>query len=253
MALGMAATPPLVAKWGLQGAMTTFLVISAVALTAFLVSTRSHASLTPLQAPEEARMGTLVGNRMLMLLCAQAFLGLGVFNGLSTFLEEMLAPHGMDAEQAGLVGGVMIVGGIVGSVVIPLASDALRRRKPFLIGCSAVATVALYPLCRTHSYRGALLFAGILGFFFLPAFALLLDLSSQLVGNARAGAATGLLMLAGNGGGVGVILAMLALKSVDGNFTSAVALLVGFLALTVVLATRIREPLLTRSATKDGL
>ncbi|MHB8873467.1 MAG: hypothetical protein ACYC8T_07240, partial [Myxococcaceae bacterium] len=42
------------------------------------------------------------------------------------------APQGVDATTAGLVGGVLIIGGIVGAVIIPLLSDKLRRRKPFL-------------------------------------------------------------------------------------------------------------------------
>ena len=67
---------------------------------------------------------TLLGNRPLLILFALAFLGLGVFNGLTTWLEQILAPHGIDAVQAGFIGGALILGGIVGAVVIPALSDA---------------------------------------------------------------------------------------------------------------------------------
>ncbi|MHB8873466.1 MAG: hypothetical protein ACYC8T_07235 [Myxococcaceae bacterium] len=75
-----------------------------------------------------------------------------------------------------------------------------------------------------------------LGFFFMPAFALLLDMSAQLAGAERAGAATSLLMLFGNAGGVVVILAVPFVKSAGGSYGPAVALFVALMLVAVVLA-----------------
>src|SRR5205814_1630231 len=129
-------------------------------------------------------------SRPLATLFLLAFLGLGVFNGLTTWLEPILAPQGIDAERAGLVGGALIVAGIVGAVVIPALSDRARRRKPFLLACAAMALATIYPLCSSH--RPAIVFtaAALHGFFFMPAFALLLEMCAQLAGLAAAGRAT---------------------------------------------------------------
>ena len=71
-------------------------------------------------------------------------------------------------------------------------------------------------------------------FFFLPAFALLLDICAALAGEARAGSATGMLMLAGNGGGVLVIVAMALLRDGTGTWDAANILLGGLLFVAAV-------------------
>ncbi|MGZ3440103.1 MAG: MFS transporter, partial [Polyangia bacterium] len=183
----------------------------------------------------------LVRDRELRLLCLLSALGLGVFNGLTTWLEPMVAPHGIDAEHAGLLGGMLIVAGIVGSVVVPALSDATRRRKPFLVVCAAMALVTIHPLCTSGRFGLALAMAGVHGFFFLPAFALLLEMSTNIAGAAAAGAATSLILLAGNAGGVLVIVAVPLVKGGGADFRRAVLLLVALLAATTLLALRAPE------------
>ena len=174
-------------------------------------------------------------------MCLLSALGLGVFNGLTTWLEPMVAPHGIDAEHAGLLGGALIVAGIVGSVVVPGLSDLTRRRKPYLVLCAAAALATIHPLCTSGHFGLALAMAALHGFFFLPAFALLLEMSSNIAGAAAAGAATSLILLAGNAGGVLVIVAMPLVKGAGADFGPAVWLMVALLALTTLLALRAPE------------
>ena len=211
MAVGLAATPPLVDAYGLRGAMVVFAAITAAAALAFVLVARPNPATTHAQpASAGGDLLALVKDRRLVLLFAISLLGLGSFNGLTTWLEEILRPQGFDSGQAGLVGGVLIVGGVVGAVVIPLLSDRARRRKPFVIVSAAAAFVVLYPMCTSARYGVVVALAAVFGFFLLPAFALLLDMSAQLAGAARAGSATGILMLVGNAGGGVIPLAMAA-------------------------------------------
>ncbi|WP_224367930.1 MFS transporter [Hyalangium versicolor] len=237
MAAGMAATPALVETMGLRLSMVVFAAISVVAAIVFAVLVHPNTGV-PEQgtAGEATGLRPLLGNRKLVRLCWLAFLGLGVFNGLTTWLEQILAPRGIDAEKAGIIGGALIVGGIVGSVIIPAMSDLAKRRKPFLVACSAAALATMYPLCTSSHYGLLLLLACLHGFCFLPAFALLLEMSAQVAGARAAGAATSLLMLAGNVGGVVVIVAMPLVKGEGSDFRPAVVLMVALLALTTVLA-----------------
>jgi MFS family permease len=177
----------------------------------------------------------------LTLVFVLAFLGLGFFNGFTTLLEPLLAPNGVNAEQGGLVGAMMIVGGIAGSVVIPALSDKLRRRKPFVLACTAVAASVLWPLCSSRQLAVMLVLAAVLGFFFLPAYALLLEMCSELAGRESAGYATGVLMLAGNLGGVVMITAMQLLRGAAGTYQPAIWLLLGALLVALVLASAVRE------------
>jgi predicted MFS family arabinose efflux permease len=241
MAAGLAATPPLVAAAGLRGAMIVFAAASGAAAAAFLLVARPNPAAPPADGAAGGGVIALVKDRQLLLIFAMAFLGLGAFNGLTTWLEGILAPQGLGSEQAGTVGGVLIVGGIVGSVVIPLLSDRLRRRKPFLIGCVAAAVLLLHPLCSLDRYGLVVGLGAAFGFTFLPAFALLLDMCAAHAGEQRAGSATGILMLVGNAGGVVVPLAMQALKGEAPTFARAIVLLVALLGAALLLALGARE------------
>lgn len=243
MAVGMAATPAAVEAFGYRGAMALFAGASVVVCVAFFALVRENpdARHAPVEAAPSLRR--LLGDRELQLLFVVAALGLGFFNGLTTWLEPILAPNGFDAVKAGVVGGVLIVGGIIGAVVIPALSDLAQRRKPFLIGSVVLALAALGPMCASRDETVVTGAAFVLGFFFLPAFALLLDMCASVAGEAAAGGATGLLMLFGNGGGVLVIVAMVVVKGDAPTFERAVWLLAGVAAVASVLALGVRETL----------
>lgn len=144
-----------------------------------------------------------------------------VLNGITTWLEQILVPAGISADQAGLIGGMFIIGGIVGAIAIPVLSDRMQRRKPFLVLCVFLGLVLVGPLCQTTAFNHGLVFSTILGFFFLPAYALLLAMSEELAGRDRAGMETGILMLVGNAGGVVVIIAMDLVKNGESNWQQA--------------------------------
>lgn len=237
MAVGMAATPPMVNAWGLQATMGAWAAVSVAIAVACLLLVRENPAAS---GPPPAEIGVLEGlrpllrNRPLVLLFVVALLGLGYFNGLTTWLELILAPNGLDAVKAGMVGGVLILGGIVGAVVIPALSDHFGRRKPFLLASVAAAFVTLWPLVTGHDYTAVLVASAFQGFFFLPAFALLLEVCGELAGEALAGSATGLLMLAGNGGGVIVIVVKAVLNDRAGSWMPAVWTLFGLLLAALV-------------------
>jgi predicted MFS family arabinose efflux permease len=230
MAAGMAATPAIESAVGLRYTMLVFFVLAALAALAFLAFARTNGPVDH-RGSSGGGFRALLRQPQLLAFLAISFLGLGSFNGLTTWLEQILAPRGVSAETAGIVGGVLIVGGIAGAVVIPLLSDRARRRKPFLLVCVFVAAACTVPLCYASTMPMLVTYAAILGFFFLPAFALLLDMSAQVAGEENAGAATSLLMLAGNAGGVLVIIAVPLIKEHTGSHDAAIWMLAGLLVL----------------------
>ncbi len=253
MAAGMAVTPALVSAGGLRFAMIVFAALTAASTIAFFAFVHPRhpsggpaSSATSAATPTASHFRALLRDPQFRLLVVLSFLGLGVFNGLTTWLEPIVAVRGIDAEQAGLAGGAILLGGIVGSVVIPASSDALQRRKPFLLLSVAGALATIYPLCATGSFGLLVALGALHGFFFLPALALLLDACAQIAGARSAGAATSLVMLAGNAGGVVVVLAMERVKGPGQDFQPAVVLLVALLATALVLALRAPETLEAR-------
>jgi predicted MFS family arabinose efflux permease len=238
MAAGMAATPPLVEALQLRGAMVVFAVVSVASAALVTLFVRARGVV---RADAPVPMGRLLRSRELVLLSAVSFLGLGYFNGLTTWLEPMLAPNGFDAVKAGAIGGVLIIGGIVGSIVIPALSDRFRRRKPFLIGSVTLALAFTVPVATSHDETVVMACAAALGFFFLPALALLLDMCAAVAGEKAAGAATGLIMLFGNAGGVVVTVAMVVVKGDAPTFERSVDVLYAVVVVGIVLALALKE------------
>jgi hypothetical protein len=73
------------------------------------------------------------------------FVGLGLFNGISTWVENIIRPRGFSPVEAGTLGASMIVGGILGAVIIPLLSDKTHKRQRFML-LGVLLAYALNPM-----------------------------------------------------------------------------------------------------------
>ncbi|MHB8876345.1 MAG: MFS transporter, partial [Myxococcaceae bacterium] len=88
MALGMATTPALEQAVGLRWTMVIFFGISAAAAAFFVGVARANpggAPAAPATGSQTAGFGALLRSRHLLLFFGIAFLGLGTFNGLTTW------------------------------------------------------------------------------------------------------------------------------------------------------------------------
>jgi predicted MFS family arabinose efflux permease len=147
----------------------------------------------------------LRGDRLMWLLAGLLFVGIGVFNAVATWLEAILGHFGRGGASGYLI-AIMTVAGIAGAAVLPEAVAKRDRRRALLIAAVAV-TFAAYPLIAAlHNvvFIGVLLFVN--GFVLLAGLPVVLDWSELHAGPDRAGAAAGFLLLAGNLGGVVLVL-----------------------------------------------
>jgi MFS family permease len=62
------------------------------------------------------------------------FFGLGIINAVSSMVDSIAGSIGVE-DSDGLIGVLMIVGGIIGAVIVPILSDKIRKRKLFLVIC----------------------------------------------------------------------------------------------------------------------
>ncbi len=237
MALGMGLTPALNESIGFTQTMIVFAGISVLFTLIFIFIAKENnivkSKAVAMSAVKEIKL--LLKNKNLVILLIICFFALGFFNGLTTWLEPILKPNGINAEQAGLVGAYLIIGGIVGSVIIPALSDKFKMRKPFLALCCLAALGVVYPLCTFSSLTTIYILGGLMGFFFLPGYALLLAMCEEIAGADKAGAATGLLMLAGNAGAVVVIVLMPLVNGENVIWTNAIYLMLCLLIITLTL------------------
>jgi cyanate permease len=246
--VGLAATPYLALQAGIRGMLIIYGVVAAVAMFAFFVFAHERPATPPCPPEEEARslvtdgLSKMVRQREFILLMAIFFVGLGAFNAVTTWIEQILAPRGFTATQAGDAGGVMIAGGILGALIIPMLSDRARKRVPFILLAVAGALVGLAGLTFATTYALLLVFSFVFGFFLLSAGPLGFQYGAEITYPAPEGTSNGLLLLMGQISGIIFILALDSLKAPGtGAMTIPLIGLTVLVFLCLLLGTQLKE------------
>ncbi len=233
----MVVTPILVSSYGMEGMLRIYGLATAVGALAAIVLIRERPPTPPSLVDAEERFAVFTGlrhifrQRDMWILLVVFFVGLGMFNGISTWIEQIVAPRGFDPEQAGLIGGSMLVGGIVGAAVISVWSDHSRRRKPFLVMALVGVLPGLVGLAFAGQLSILLLAAFVFGFFLMSAYPVGMQYSAEVSYPAPESTSQGLIILAGQIAGIIFIFGMDALRS--GPDASMTASLVVFIVLTL--------------------
>jgi predicted MFS family arabinose efflux permease len=152
----------------------------------------------------------LAGDRFMWVLAALTFIGMGTYNAVATWLQPILAHFG-EGDVAGNLIAVMTFAGIIGAAVLPTPVAARNRRREMLLAALTVSAVSFVAIALSHNvlWVGAWLFAQ--GFLLLASLPVVLDWSDVHAGPERQGAAVGFLMMAGNLGGLLLVLVVQAL------------------------------------------
>ncbi|HEY5510440.1 MAG TPA: MFS transporter [Prolixibacteraceae bacterium] len=254
---GMVVTPVLFTSNGLVGMMNVYGIGAAVIALIFLIFSRNAPPTPPCEAHGEERALALDGFKLMFksqdfwLLMFIFFIGLGVFNCVTTWIENIMMPRGFTAVQAGNTGGAMIAGGIVGALIMPLLSDYYRRRTPFIMIALAGATIGLIGITFATSYFMLLTFGAMLGFFLLSSGPIGFQYGAEITFPASEGASNGWLLLMGQVSGIAFIFGMDAFKSEStGSMTYPLMVLIGLMIFSFLLSARLKESkILTASAT----
>ena len=220
MITAMVFTPTLVPfpeKGLLVNALSLYAALTVIGSLLFFIVGRErktvmHNSLEAKASISLHEIALFLKTRDLMILSGIFFIGVGVFTALLTWLEPMLVLRGLEVAEAGLIGGVMLTGGIIGSILIPGISDRMRRRKPFIVLDLAVATVMFILLASQEDFTIIGLSSFVLGFFMMSALPIGLELSAEIVGPKLAGSASSVLWLFSQIGAVAYIPLLDAVK-----------------------------------------
>jgi cyanate permease len=258
---GIALTPLLLARAGMRGMLLAWGIVSAAACILFLLLARegparpagaasasagAAAAGGPRGSALFASMGSMLRQRAFVILLAVFFVGLGIFNGVTTWIEQIVRPRGFTAAQAGLVGAAMIAGGIVGAVAVPLLSDAVRRRKPFIVAALAGMIPSLLGIALARGYGLLLASAALFGFLLLSAGPIGFQYGAEVTRPEPEGTSNTLLILMGQVSGVALIFAMDALKGPGGSMTVPMIGLAAVLAACLVLSLFLEESPIAR-------
>jgi len=246
--VGMALTPYLTLQSGVASMLVAYGIVSVIAAIVFFGVAKERPPTPPCPPGQEERSLVFDGlkqtlrKRDFVLLMLIFFVGLGTFNGVTTWIEDIVRPRGFSITQAGIIGGLMVVGGIIGALVMPSLSDHYRKRTPFLVLAVVGATLGLVGITYATSYWFLLASAFVLGFFLLSAGPIGFQYGAEVAYPAPEGTSNGLLLLMGQISGIVFIFGMDSFKSPGtGSMSPSLVVLIGLMALSLLFCTRLRE------------
>ena len=219
MIVAMVVTPYLISMdaqgvYSISDMLMTYGIITAVGSVIVLVFLREKPPTPPCLEGQDDRFKVFEGlrhmlkNRDMIFLIMVFFLGLGMFNAITTCIDQICKLRGLNFEQTGLVGGMMLISGVLGSIVFPLISDKLRKRKAVFLFTGICSIPGLIGLTLSGQYWGMLISSFAMGFFFLGGAPILFQFSAEINAPAPESTSQGLLMLAGQIGGILFVIAM---------------------------------------------
>jgi MFS family permease len=247
-ALGMLLTPMLTETLSIPTVQLIFGGLAALATVLFITLSREHPATPPCPPGMEVRSLMLDGLKQIVksvpfwLFVIVYFVGLGIFNGISTWVENIIRPRGFSPVDAGTLGASMILGGILGALIIPLLSDKQHKRQRFMLMGVVLAIPGLLGVTFANSLWLILLSAFWMGFFLISVAPVGMQYVAEVTYPAPEGTSNGLIQFAGQLSVVYVYI-MEALKSPNGAFTSSLVLSVGLLLVMVVVITQMKDPL----------
>ena len=136
--------------------------------------------------------------RPFLVILGVVFVVMGIFNGVTTWVGEIIKPRGFGSGDAGVLGAVMLVGGVFGAVVLSALSDRRRKRVRFMVLALVLAIPGVLGLAFATSI--VVLFFGaafVLGFFVVTVLPVGMQYAAEVTSPTPEGTSNGLVQLCG--------------------------------------------------------
>jgi MFS family permease len=255
-AAGTALTPVLAASMRIPTVQLYYGIAASATALLFLFLARERPASPPDALAAEKRAFMLEGLKHALSMkpfrryLVIAFIGLGIFNGITTWIEGIVKPRGFGSEQAGIVVAIMLVAGVIGAVALPALSDRRRKRRPFILLGIIVAIPGLVGLAIAPSFPLLAASSFVLGFFLVSVNPTGTQYASEIALPTPEGTSNGLISLAGQ---ISVVLvyAMEPLQRATGSYTLPLLLFALLLVASVLLAATLKEPAALREEASE--
>ncbi|MBA7516727.1 hypothetical protein ES705_08775 [subsurface metagenome] len=173
----------------------------------------------------------LFRNRDFILLFSLMFIGIGVFNAISSGVDVLFVFS--DELYAGIIGGLLIIGGVFGAVILSALSDKFHKRKIFLIiavTSSAFLVILFYFI---ENFIALCILSFVFGFLLISALPIALTYAAEITYPIPESTSNGWMMWAGQISGILLILGVMYLPSVKTNFIIYAVLFAVGIVLTI--------------------
>ena len=231
IALGMFLTPILVIESSFEVMLFIYGLASLIIGILFAILARDRPPTPPsIKINKEniilkGGLKLLLFNKLFWILIIIFFVGLGAFNMVTTYIELIVAPRGLMAIEAGNLGGIMLLGGIIGAIIMSTLSDKLRKRT-LLIKISLIITVAAFFVISFANNAIMLnIFGFLLGFGLLSVGPVLLEYAVDISVPVPEASSNGMLMMVGAVGGIIFILGFEGFTTPSGDYLPALIVL----------------------------
>jgi cyanate permease len=247
IAVGMILSPLLVKSMSIASTQLVYGGLAAVSAVTFLLLARERPATPPCSPGMDTRALMLdglkhaLGVKPFLVILGVALMLMGTFNGVTTWVEDIIHQRGFNSTDAGLLGALMLVAGVIGAVVLSAISDKQRKRVRFLMLALVMAIPGLLGV--TFATSAWLLYpsAALLGFFVVAAMPIGMQFAAEVTYPTPEGTSNGLVQLCGQVSVVFVYV-MSALKTANGSFTISLLLAAGLLAVGAIGVSRLRDP-----------
>ena len=205
--VGMIATPLLFDSQGLSVMLWIYGIVSFISMLIYILVVQNAP-----QSPPNAHAGqkvfdfrgmfTLFNNRDFNILLFLVFVGLGSFNAILSDIDIIFTRFNSNTQNAGLIGGMLIIGGVVGAGILSTYSDKIHKRKIFLVIAMAVAVPGTILLDSLNSLNKILIVSFVFGFFLVAALPIALIYAAEITHPITEEASNGLMMTIGQLAGI---------------------------------------------------
>ncbi len=252
IAIGQVLSPVLFLRFGIMSMLLIYGAVAAFSAIVFVIFTREAPPTPPCLPGMETRALMLDGLKSMLkmkdvwIMLGLFLVGMGIFNGISTWIESIVRPRGFSISQAGNLGGVLLFGGIAGAIILPIFSDKLQKRKIFMLLGMALSIPGMIGVIFANQYWLTMVSMFFLGFFLISLAPVGYQYVAEITHPAPEGTSNGLLNLAGQASVV-FIYGMEVLKGADGSFRSSLLVLVGLMVVCVFLIMWLKESRMVQS------
>lgn len=229
--LGMFISPFLVFNNDLTILLFVYGILSLISAVLFIVFVKDKPPLPPSKRATIEKVFNFKGikdlftNKYFLILVVLFFIGLGTFNMITSYVDLIFQPRGYTAEDAGIIGAIMLLGGIVGCIVMSTLSDKYKKRKLLMIISVAITTISLGILSFAGDQILVYLFGFLLGFGILSAGPVALEYAVKVTSPVPEASSNGILMMAGQVGGILFIIGLVDLTLPNGDYFPALLIL----------------------------
>jgi len=220
--LGEVLGPGLVSAFGFAGMQLTYGIASAVSALLFLALAKA-APPTPASPPEEEvralvldSLKQILKNKDVYILSLALFLASGIVNGVFTLIDGLGKELSLTVDQGVTLTALLLLGGIVGSIVIPAVSDGLGRRKLVLVVAVFLAVPATLGLVFGRGFVFEIVCFFVMGFAVTGVTPVAYQYGAEITYPAPEGTSNGVFALVVQASGLLIVL-MDALKGIFHN------------------------------------